>query len=193
MIHWQINNLRRYWIPYEWTILKINFRNKWKEDKYYINSCFLFLYFLIMQTTNRIRRWIESNWWPLLLWCVYILILYITLKIYKLPLTGNSSLYSYLEKYGMYIPGVIGLLSILKSYILIWIFWIFRLHPVFSRLFTYILIYGFWMTLWVQLYFFEPRFTEIAIILIDTYSFPLMISSGITIWCAFILSFPKKS
>jgi hypothetical protein len=56
----------------------------------------------------------------------------------------------------------------------------------------YLLLYGFWLTLGIQLSYYEPRYTDIAIVLIDAYGFPLIIASAITLGGVLVLSFLKK-
>ena len=91
-------------------------------------------------------------------------------------------------KYGLYLPIVLGLLTILKSYILLFLTHIFFLRQVFVKILIYLVLYGFWLALGLQLAYSEPRYTDIAIVLIDAYSFALIVASSTTLALVLILS-----
>lgn len=55
------------------------------------------------------------------------------------------------------------------------------------------MIYGFWLTLAIQLAYFEPRYTDVAIVIIDAYAFPLLVASGVTIGFVLLLSLFRTS
>jgi hypothetical protein len=78
----------------------------------------------------------------------------------------------------VYIPLAIGFLSILVSSVLWLIFYLVRLRYFLAKILIYLLIYGFWLGFAIQLHYFEPRYTEIAIAIIDTISWPLLVASG---------------
>lgn len=99
----------------------------------------------------------------------------------------------YFAKYGIYVPLAIGLISILKSYILLFITYVLRINFVITKILIYLVIYGFWLTLAIQLAYFEPRYTDVAIVLIDAYAFPLLVASGVTIGLILILSLFRTS
>lgn len=146
-----------------------------------------------MNTVARRTRLIESQGYFLLFWVLFILIFYAVGSIHKLPaLPSNSSITDFLNKYGIYIPLVLGTISILKSYILKFIFWVLHLRSWFVTICIYFLIYGFWLGVWIQLRYFEPKYTEIAIAIIDQYALPLICASSSVIIGVILLSFFKK-
>lgn len=103
-------------------------------------------------------------------------------------LVGSSSAHRYFALYGIYVPLAVGLLSILKSYILLFIVHIIRLNYTITKILIYLVIYGFWLTLAIQLQYFEPRYTDVAIVLIDAYAFPLLVASSATVGVVILLS-----
>lgn len=138
-------------------------------------------------------RFLESKWWLFLFGLIFMAIFYIFYFYRKSPnLIGTSSIYNYFHLYWVYIPLLIGFISILKSYILVFILSIFRIRSFFMRIFIFLLIYGFWLGIGIQLYYFESRYTDIAIVIIDGYSLSLMCASGITIFFILVLSSFRK-
>lgn len=146
-----------------------------------------------METTTRQMRRIESKWLYFVLWLFFILLFYFFYWYYKpVNLSGTSSIYSYIAKYGIYVPIIIGVLSILKSYILLGLFYIIQIEWIISKILIYFLIYGFWLFFAIQLKYYEPRYTDIAIVIIDVYSLPLLIASSLTLVGVVFLSFSRK-
>jgi len=146
-----------------------------------------------METTTRQIRHIESKWLYFVLWLFFILLFYFFYWYYKpVNLSGTSSIYSYIAKYGIYVPIIIGVLSILKSYILLGLFYIIQIEWIISKILIYFLIYGFWLFFAIQLKYYEPRYTDIAIVIIDVYSLPLLIASSLTLVGVVFLSFLRK-
>lgn len=146
-----------------------------------------------METTTRQIRRIESKWLYFVLWLFFILLFYFFYWYYKpVNLNGTSSIYSYIAKYGIYVPIIIGTLSILKSYILLGLFYIIQIEWIISKILIYFLIYGFWLFFAIQLKYYEPRYTDIAIVIIDVYSLPLLIASSLTLVGVILLSFSRK-
>lgn len=105
----------------------------------------------------------------------------------------STTAHMYFVRYGIYVPLVVGLISIFKSYILLFITYVLRINFVITKILIYLVIYGFWLTLAIQLQYFEPRYTDIAIVLIDAYAFPLLVASGVTIGLVLILSLFRTS
>ncbi len=105
---------------------------------------------------------------------------------------GTASPYQYYTKYGLYLPLVLGWLTILKSYILLFFTYIFHLRHTLVKIGIYVLLYGFWLLLGYQLVYSEPRYTDIAIVLIDAYGFPVLIAASVTLFFVGILSLIKK-
>lgn len=103
-------------------------------------------------------------------------------------LIGSSSAHKYFAQYGIYVPIAVWFLSIFKSYIILFIVHSIRLNYTITKILIYLVIYGFWLTLAIQLRYYEPRYTDVAIVLIDAYAFPLLVASGITIGLVFLLS-----
>lgn len=147
-----------------------------------------------MNTPTRQVRLIESQSCLILAWVLFTLVLYTVGYIYKPPaLPPNSSIAGFFSKYGVFIPIFLGTITLLKSYILKFIFWILHLRNWFLTLCIYLLIYGWWLWIWIQLRYFEPRYTEIAIAIIDQYALPLIVaSSAVLIGVIFLSWFKKK-
>lgn len=146
-----------------------------------------------METPTRQVRYIESKWLYLVFWLFFTLLFYVFYWYYKpVNLTGTSSVYTYLTKYGIYVPLAIWLLLILKSYILLFLMYILRINGLITKILIYLLIYGFWLFFAVQLYYYEPRYTDIAIVIIDVYSLPLLLASSLTLVGVILLSFFRK-
>lgn len=146
-----------------------------------------------METATRQVRYIESKWLYLVFWLFFILLFYVFYWYYKpVNLTGTSSVYSYFTKYGIYVPLVVWLLSILKSYTLLFLMYILRINGLITKILIYLLIYGFWLVFAIQLQYYEPRYTDIAIVIIDAYSFPLLLASSFTLLGVILVSFFRK-
>ncbi len=145
-----------------------------------------------METSLHPRRLIESKKFYFLFWVLFIAVFYATWYIYSPELTSTSKIGELLTQYGVFVPLAVGVLIILKSYILQFIIYILHINHWISKVCIYLLIYGFWLTLGIQLRYFEPRFTDVAIVLIDQYALPLMTSSGVVIMGVLLLSLIKK-
>lgn len=146
-----------------------------------------------MEKAIRQKRYIESTWLYLVFWLFFVLLFYIAFWYYKpMNLSGNSSIYTYYSKYGIFIPIIIGIIAIIKSYILLLLFSLIRLKYIIIKILIYFLIYGFWLIFAIQLKYYEPRYTDIAIVIIDAYSFPLLLGSSITLIGVIIVSFFSK-
>lgn len=146
-----------------------------------------------MEKAIRQKRYIESTWLYLVFWLFFVLLFYIAFWYYKpMNLSGNSSIYTYYSKYGIFIPIIIGIIAIIKSYILLLLFSLIRLKYIIIKILIYFLIYGFWLIFAIQLKYYEPRYTDIAIVIIDAYSFPLLLASSITLIGVIIVSFFSK-
>lgn len=146
-----------------------------------------------METATRQVRYIESKWLYLVFWLFFILSFYAFYWYYKpVNLTGTGSVYSYFTKYGIYVPLAIWFLSILKSYILLFLMYILRINGLITKILIYLLIYDFWLFFAIQLQYYEPRYTDIAIVIIDAYSFPLLLASSLTLLGVILLSFFRK-
>lgn len=146
-----------------------------------------------MEKAIRQKRYIESTWLYLVFWLFFVLLFYIAFWYYKpMNLSGNSSIYTYYSKYGIFIPIIIGIIAIIKSYILLLLFSLIRLKYIIIKILIYFLIYGFWLIFAIQLKYYEPRYTDIAIVIIDAYSFPLLLASSITLLGVILVSFFSK-
>lgn len=139
------------------------------------------------------KRYIESKKSFFLFWVLFIALFYWFFYYYKpVNLTGTSSVYNYFSKYGIYVPLTIGIISIVKSYLLLFTFYVLRINCLITKILAYVLIYGFWLFFAIQLRYSEPRYTDIAIVLIDGYSLPLLLASSITLIGVFFWSIFKK-
>lgn len=140
-------------------------------------------------------RFIRSPFTPLILWIVFILVFYaIYFSLWK---EWNLDLLSYkvsdfAKKYSVFIPAAYWLLSIIIHYLLCFIKWIIRLNFWIVSTIIAFIVYGFNLFLWIQLMFFEPRYTDTAIYLIDTFSKPIVWASSATLLLSIIFVFIKK-
>lgn len=140
------------------------------------------------------KRILQCKIVPLLIGILFTAILFWTTFLYKLDFWTINSIKTidFFKKFWIYIPFAVWLLSILISYILIWIFAIIRLSNLITKLLVYLLIYWFRLVLWLDFMFIEKRYTDTAIILIDWYSVPLIVSSWVCLVLVILLSFFKK-
>ncbi len=146
-----------------------------------------------MNTPSRQTRLIESQGYFFLFWVIFTLVFYAVGYIHKPPaLPTASSVTDFIGKYGIFLPLLLGVLSILKSFILKFIFWILHLRHWIATLILYLLIYGGWLWIGIQLRYFEPRYTDVAIAIIDQYALPLMISSEVVLIGVIFLSLFKR-
>jgi hypothetical protein len=147
-----------------------------------------------MDTTTRPSRLLATKKYFFWLGVFFTLIFFWLTYYYRDQIPpGTSSAHGYFAKYGIYVPLAVGLISILKSYVLLFIFHIIRINHTITKILIYLMIYGFWLTLAIQLAYFEPRYTDVAIVLIDAYAFPLLVASGSTIGLVLLLSLFRTS
>lgn len=138
-------------------------------------------------------RIIEEKRYFFVLWFLFTIIFFaLAYSARKGIELDTSSPYQYYTKYGLYLPLVLGWLTILKSYILLFLTYLLHLRHTFVKVGIYILLYGFWLRLGIELVYSEPRYTDIAIVLIDAYGFPLMIAASVTLFFVGVLSLIKK-
>ena len=138
-------------------------------------------------------RLISEKRYFFVLWLLFTVVFFSLSYYYRTKVgIGTASVYQYYTKYGLFLPLVLGFLTIVKSYILLFLTHILFLRHTFVKMGIYLLLYGFWLTLGIQLSYYEPRYTDIAIVLIDAYGFPLIIASAITLGGVLVLSFLKK-
>lgn len=147
-----------------------------------------------MDTTTRPPRLLASKKYFFWLGVLFTMIFFWLTYYYRgRVLVWSTSAHHYFALYGIYVPLAVGLISILKSYILLFILYIIRLNYTITKILIYLVIYGFWLTLAIQLAYFEPRYTDVAIVLIDAYAFPLLVASSVTIGFVLLLSLFRTS
>lgn len=160
-------------------------------------------------------RFIKSNFVPFILWIVFILVFYVmyfSLSI-SVELNGKKIIYilnAYLDamqqlwflsykvadfgkKYWVFIPVAYWILTIIIHYLLYFIRWVIRLKWFVSSLILVFIVYWFNLFLWIQLMFFEPRYTAIAIYLIDTFSKPIIWASSAALLLSIVFVLIKKN
>lgn len=140
-------------------------------------------------------RFVWSKWMPFLSGIVFIWIFYLFYFVWwsKEPLKISSYWVSeFAWKYGVFIPLVYALISIVTLYIFYLLKWIVRLNFWFINLILLLIVYWFNLFLWVQLVYFEPRYTDVAIFIIDTFSKPIMYASIWSLIFILISIFIKK-
>jgi hypothetical protein len=104
----------------------------------------------------------------------------------------NFQMYDIFQKYWIFFPLIFGILALVSILLLFLIKSIFRLNFLLINIIIYLLVYWFFLAFGIQLKYFEPRYTDIAVALIDNYALPLIIASSASIIFVFIFSFFKK-
>ncbi len=139
-------------------------------------------------------RFIQSKWAPFLLWLLFIWVFY---SIYFLwwnkiltPII-SSSVNDFTTRFWNFIPALYWILLTIILYLLIFIKWIIRLNFWIVNFLLILLVYWFNLFFWIQLYFFEPRYTEVAIYIIDSFSKPMIWASVSVLFISIILIFIK--
>lgn len=139
------------------------------------------------------KRLIEFKKIPVILSVVFWVILYLLLLKYfdNQPEISSNNLKEFYTKYWMYASIVFPLLGLILFYILAFLKFILRLKNWFFSLILYIIVYWFFLFLWLDLMFFESRLADFALVIINTYSITLVVSSSIILLIAIWLSFKK--
>lgn len=140
------------------------------------------------------KRFIELKRTHLILSILFWVILYLLLlKYFNMEVDISNTKYKdYYQKYSMFIPIIFSLFSLLFFYILTLIKFILRLHFLFITILIYFIVYWFFLILWIDLMFFESRYADFALVIINTFSIPLIISSSIVLFMVILLSFKKQ-
>ncbi len=140
------------------------------------------------------KKFLQSKLSFFLLWIIFIAVFYASYFIFwnKELSIANFQIKEIFQKYNIYFPLAFWLIALIFSAILLFIKFILRLNFLLVNIIIYLLVYWFFLILWIQLQYFEPRYTDIAIALIDNYALPLIIASSTTIIFTFIFSFLKK-
>ncbi len=158
-------------------------------------------------------RFIKSPLVPLILWIVFIAIFYgiyfsqsisveinDKITIYKLKEYFDAMQQQWLlsfkvadfgKKYWVFIPVIYWLLSIIIHYLFCFIRWVIRLKCFVSSLILVFIVYWFNLFMWIQLMFYEPRYTAVAIYIIDIFSKPILWASALTFLLSFVFIFIK--
>lgn len=145
---------------------------------------------------NLKSRFVWSNWVPFLAWIIFLIIFYISYFVFwnTKPLEITSyAVWDFGKKYWVFIPLVYWVLTILVLYILYLIKWIIRLNFWIVNLILLLVIFWFNLFLWIQLVYFEPRYTDVAIFIIDTYAKSIMYASIWSLLFILLSIFIKKN
>jgi hypothetical protein len=140
-------------------------------------------------------RFIKSNFIPLILWIVFIWVfyaIYFSFGKWWSPEILSGSVADFAKKYWVFIPALYWILLTIILYLLIFIKWVIRLNFWIVNFLLILLIYWFNLYFWIQLYFFEPRYTEVAIYIIDSFSKPMIWASAFVLFLSIIFIFIKR-
>lgn len=139
------------------------------------------------------KRFIDLKKIPLFLSILFWLLFYLLLlkSFDQNPEISNEKYKNIYLNYGMYAPIAFWLLSLILTYLLLFIRFIIRLNFLPVTILLYFIVYGLFLILWIDLMFFESRLADFALVIINTFSIPLIISSGTTILMVIALSFGK--
>lgn len=131
-----------------------------------------------MENDGKKLRFVWSNFLPLLSGIIFLWIFYIVYYVWKTPLEiSSSAVWEFSKKYSIFIPLIYSLFTIIILYILYAIKWVLRLNFWIINFLLLMSIYWFNAFFWIQLLYFEPRYTDIAIFIIDTFWKWLMYAS----------------
>jgi hypothetical protein len=139
-------------------------------------------------------RFIKSPLVPLILWIIFIATfywLYFTLTKELSPDIVSLKVTDFAKKYGVFIPALYGILTIIIHYLLCFIRWVIRLKCFVSSLILVFIVYWFNLFMWIQLMFYEPRYTDVAKYIIDAFSKPILWASALTLLLSLVFVFIK--
>jgi len=148
-----------------------------------------------MENTIQYLRLIESKWMPFLSGMVFLWIFYCVYFIWgiKIPLEISSYKVSdFAEKFWVFIPFIYTVLSVIILYFLYFIKWIIRLYFWAINLFFLLLIFWFHLFFSIQLVYYEPRYTDVSIFIIDSFGVSMMYASFGTIFIILASIFIKR-
>lgn len=137
---------------------------------YYIR--YLFHNFFIMENEVKILRWVQSYWMPFFSGIIFLFVFYASyfLSPWGELSVSSSKVLDFAGKYSVYVPLLYAIVLITLTYIVYFIIWLVRLR----YFFVYFLLL-LWLSVWniflgYQLLYFEPRYTDVAIFIIDSYA-----------------------
>lgn len=147
-----------------------------------------------MDNTISDLRFVASKWMPFLSGIVFVWIFYGGYFLLEKPplVLSSYSVSEFATKYGVFIPVAYAILVIIFLYILYLFAWIVRLRFWGVNLILLLGVYGFSLFFWIQLVYYEPRFTDVAIFIIDSFGKPMMYASIGTLWMIFVSIFIKR-
>lgn len=122
-------------------------------------------------------RFIQSKWVPLILAIIFTIAFYIAYFTLLNQKSIPAGIMDFSKNYAALIPWAIWIIILIVSYFLILIKFILRLNFWIVHLLIFLIIYTSFLAVWIQLRYYEPRYTDIAIFIIDSYSMPLIIAS----------------
>jgi len=139
-------------------------------------------------------RFIKSSFTPLILWIVFVATFYWLYFTFSKELGTDivsMKVTDFAKKYGVFIPALYWILTIIIHYILNFVRWIIRLKCFVSSLVLVFIVYWFNLFMWIQLMFYESRYTDVAKFIIDSYSKPILWASAVTLLLSFVFLFIK--
>lgn len=140
-------------------------------------------------------RFIQSKWVPFLLWILFIWVFYAIYflwwnKILTPIISANVN--DFIKKFWNFIPALYWIILTIILYLLIFIKWVIRLNFWIVNLLLIWVVFWFNLYFWIQLYFFEPRYTEVAIYIIDSFSKAMIWASAFVLVISIIFIFIKR-
>jgi hypothetical protein len=147
-----------------------------------------------MQEKQTKIRFVKSNMTPFLSSIVFIIVFYLIYFLFwnKEILIDSAKVNDFAKQYWIYIPFLYWILIMVIIYILCFLKWILRLNFWIVNLLILLTVFWFNLIFWIQLFFYEPRYTNVAIYLIDTFSKPLIFASTASLLFVLISIFIKK-
>ena len=140
------------------------------------------------------NRFIKSPLVPFILWIVFIATFYgayLTLFKELNPDIVSYKVTDFAKKYGIFIPALYWVLSIIIHYLLYFVKWIIRLKCFVSSLLLVFAVYWFNLFMWIQLSYYEPRNTDVARFIIDAFAKPILWASIFILFLSFVFTFIK--
>jgi hypothetical protein len=148
-----------------------------------------------MQEKQTKIRFVKSKLTPFLSSFIFIVVFYAVYFLFwnnKEIVIESYKINDFVKQYWIYVPVLYWILIMVLIYILCFLKWILRLNFWIVNLIILLTVFWFNLVFWIQLFFYEPRYTDIAIYLIDSFSKPLIFASIASLLFVIITIFIKK-
>lgn len=125
-----------------------------------------------MENEVKMVRFTTSYWMPFLSGVLFLIIFYISYFAWWMVELSLSSMnvLDFAQKYWVYLPIVYGLILIVLLYIAYLLLWIVRANFWQVKFLVLAGVFGWNVFFWYQLLYLEPRYTDVAIFIIDSYA-----------------------